>query len=183
MNSENLTIKQFAKKAGVSTQYVYKQIREGKLTEYTEIVDGKKYLKPEALEKIGKQKQDNQIQTNEQTIVSFLQEQLKEKDRQIAELQEMLKQSQELLRIEKVTTERRILMLEEQITEQTDGNTAKAEEAFTGQSEADSGRSEKTESVAGGADRNRSETNPKGLKQTKQKPETFWKRLQKAIRG
>ena len=47
MNSEYLTIKEFANKAGVSAQYVYKQIRDGKLTEYSEIIDGKRYLKPE----------------------------------------------------------------------------------------------------------------------------------------
>ena len=136
MNSEYMTVKQFAKQAGVTTQYVYKQIRDGKLDKYVEIVDGKRLLNPEALNKFSKHEHVNETSTSEQTIVLFLQDQLKEKDKQIADLQEMLKQSQELLKVEqniRYITERRILAIEGQNAAGAEETTTETEEAVTGE--------------------------------------------------
>ena len=44
-----LTVNEFAEKAGVSVQAVYKQLK-GNLAEYLVAKDGKKYLKPSALD-------------------------------------------------------------------------------------------------------------------------------------
>lgn len=182
MNSEYLTIKEFANKAGVSAQYVYKQIRDGKLTEYTEIIDGKRYLKPEALEKIGKQKHDNKESTNEQTIVSFLQDQLNAKDKQIAELQTALQRSQELLKREQdiiAVTQKRLLLLEGDQAAGAEEPTGEAEEAVTGDSGA-------VTEASGGADQEQND------RQTSRKPTaehiekrrlSFWDRIKAAIRG
>ena len=140
MNSDYMTVKEFAKKAGVSSQYVYKQIRDGKLTKYIEIIDGKKFLKSEALEKIGKQKNDNQKQTNDQPLVSFLQDQLNAKDKQIAELQMALQRSQELLKREqdiRLVTEKRLMMLEEQRETEVEEPSGETEKAVTDSSEVD----------------------------------------------
>lgn len=182
MNSEYLTIKEFANKAGVSAQYVYKQIRDGKLTEYTEIIDGKRYLKPEALEKIGKQRHDNKESTNEQTIVSFLQDQLNAKDKQIAELQTALQRSQELLKREQdiiAVTQKRLLLLEGDQAAGAEEPTGEAEEAVTGDSGA-------VTEASGGADQEQND------RQTSRKPTaehiekrrlSFWGRIKAAIRG
>lgn len=181
MNSEYLTVKVFANKAGVSTQYVYKQIRDGKLSQYTENIDGKLFLKPEALEKVGKQKHDNQKSTNEQPIVSFLQDQLIEKDRQIAELQTALQRSQELLRTEqniRYAVEKRILLLEGQQAAGADKTTVEAEKADTGDSGAvtgDSGSTDQNESTRPNVER-------AGIADSEEH-ETFWRRIWKTFRG
>ena len=181
MDNQYLTIKEFANQAGVSAQYVYKQINSGKLEKYAETVDGKKVLKPEALQIIGKQKHDNQMTTDEQSIVSFLQEQLTEKDRQIAELQKALTQAQELLRTEqnvRYFSERRILLLEGQLQTSGDRTTPEAEKSNLGASE----------DVAEGSDMAAGATDPtEPGQQTSQevgkRQVSIWQRIQRAIRG
>ena len=180
MNSEYMTIKEFATKAGVSTQYVYKQIRDGKLDKYLEIVDGKRYLNPEALKKIGKQKNDNQKTTNEQPIVSFLQDQLGEKDRQIAELQNSLARAQELLRTEqniRYAVEKRLLLLEERQAAGAEEPSGEAKEAVTDDSGAitEASEDQKQNNI-------QRYTNPIA-KTVENEHVSFWRRLWKTIRG
>jgi len=189
MNGQYLTIKEFSKKAGVSPQYVYKEIRDGKLTQYTEIVDGKKVLKPEALEIIGKRKHDNKNSTNDQSIVSLLRDQLNEKDRQIEELhtelqrsQELLQRSQELLKREqdiRIVTEKRLLLLEGQQIEEPEETTSKAEKAVTDDSKAVTGASGRADQ---GQNNGRRRKNPID-KQVGKRSVTFWDRFRRGRRG
>jgi len=94
MQKEYLTVSQFAKKVGVSPQYVYKQLNEGKLSEFVEIVDGKKRIRSDALEVF--QKKPKKEQTTEQQLITILREQLQAKDKQIEELQAIVKAEQSL---------------------------------------------------------------------------------------
>ena len=94
MQKEYLTVSQFAKKVGVTPQYVYKQLNDGKLSEYVEMVDGKKRIRSDALEVF--QKKPKKEQTTEQQLIAILREQLQAKDKQIEELQAIVKAEQSL---------------------------------------------------------------------------------------
>ena len=191
MNSDYMAIKEFAKKAGVSTQYVYKQIRDGRLTEYIEIIDGKKFLNPEALEKIGKQKKGNQKQTDEQPLVSFLQDQLNAKDKQIAELQMALQRSQELLKREqdiRLVTEKRLMMLEEQQeteAEEPSGETEKAVTDSSGVGRTDSKQDNwRRSSDQSGGEAEKEQIHQNGSTEHVEKGRiSIWKRFWGTIRG
>ncbi len=122
MNDEILTIKQFAELAGVTQQAVYKQLNN-KLKNYIVIVDGKKRLKKAGLKEFSdkpgqkifstvEQQDNNQFKTllsQNQQIIDMLQQELKEKNEQIAELQRLVDQQQRLSLID----HNRILELEE----------------------------------------------------------------------
>ncbi|MDR3046767.1 MAG: hypothetical protein LBU51_04015 [Bacteroidales bacterium] len=106
--SEYISIKEFATRAGVTTQAIYQRIDKD-LQSYFKIVGNKKCLNISALEMFSLKQDDKQPQDNLQTVdnslVSTLQEtlkvltaQLEVKDIQISELNERLKEAQELNR-------------------------------------------------------------------------------------
>ena len=112
MQGERLTIKEFAARAGVSTQAIYQRLAKG-LQRYLHEFEGKKYLDEEALSFFEAEKALAKDDANEASgLVSALQEslrvlavqlevkdgQLKVKDEQIAALNERLREAQELNR-------------------------------------------------------------------------------------
>lgn len=101
MEENYLSIKEFAGLAGVSTQAVYQRLDKD-LKEYVEIIDGKKAIDIKALDLFSvqpvEQPIDNELTTILRETLKVLSGQLTEKDRQIAELNERLKESNELNR-------------------------------------------------------------------------------------
>lgn len=103
-----LNIKEFAEKAGISIQAVYKQLNT-RLKDYVVIVDNKKMLKKSALSEIyGKNQQEEKVETDStenstelNQVVQLLKEQLKAKDEQIERLTTLLNQEQQLHLLEK----------------------------------------------------------------------------------
>lgn len=92
MEKEYLSIKDFAAAVGVSQQAVYKQLNN-KLKPYLKVVENKKMLDIAALELFKKQEKTNQV---EQQLINMLQTELNKKNEQIAELQKLLSQEQQL---------------------------------------------------------------------------------------
>ena len=105
MEKEYLSIKDFSKLAGVSQQAIYKQLNN-KLKTYLKVIDGKKMLDKSALELFEKKENSTTV---EQQLINMLQTELNKKNEQIAELQKLLDQSQQLNAIDK----QRILELED----------------------------------------------------------------------
>ncbi len=99
---EFLTISEFATKAGVSRQAVYKQLTT-KLTNYVKVDNGKKLINKEALELFVNSVDtpgDNIRAQNDNllsSVIETLQQQLKAKDEQIEALQEQNKRLAELM--------------------------------------------------------------------------------------
>lgn len=89
---EYLSIKEFAELAGVSQQAIYKQLNN-KLKKYLKEVDGKKTLEKSALELFKKQENSSTV---EQQLINMLQTELNQKNEQIAQLQKLLDQEQQL---------------------------------------------------------------------------------------
>ena len=89
---EYLSIKEFAELAGVSQQAIYKQLNN-KLKKYLKEVDGKKTLEKSALELFKKQENSSTV---EQQLINMLQTELNQKNEQIATLQKLLDQEQQL---------------------------------------------------------------------------------------
>lgn len=117
MDQQYITIKEFATRAGISTQAVYKKLNKS-LQPYLKIVDGKKMLNIKGLELFGKKEEYNQV---EQQIVNLLQNELKQlneeltaKNKQIEALSKALDQSQRLHAMDK----QKILALEDKMQEQ-----------------------------------------------------------------
>lgn len=101
MEDNYISIKEFAGLAGVSPQAVYQRLDKD-LKEYVQILEGKKAIDIKALELFTVQSVDQTVE-NELTIIlretlKVLSCQLTEKDKQIAELNERLKESNELNR-------------------------------------------------------------------------------------
>lgn len=92
MAKEYISIKEFAELAGVSQQAIYKQLNN-KLKTYLKIVDGKKTLEKSALELFRKQENSSTV---EQQLINMLQTELNKKNEQIATLQKLLDQEQQL---------------------------------------------------------------------------------------
>lgn len=135
MEKQYFTIKEFAKQAGISPQYVYKQLKTGKLSQYAETIDGKKMLKAEALAEYRQNKNKQKEPTTEQQLISILQDQLSAKDRQIEELQAIVKAEQSL----RYSAEHRLSLLEGTVT---DGTVKPAEEPTEAAAEASESRRE-----------------------------------------
>jgi hypothetical protein len=113
--NEYISIKEFAARAGVTTQAIYQRLDKD-LQIYFKIIDKKKCLNISALELFILKPVDNEIQADlqriDKDIVNSLQatlkvltaqlevkdKQLEAKDRQISELHERLKEAQELNR-------------------------------------------------------------------------------------
>ena len=113
-----LTVTEFAKAAGISKQSVYQRLNTS-LKKYSRVEQGKKVIDSKALREIYGIGLEQDFQGNSQDfqgenqglnqMVNVLQEQLKEKDKQIERLQSLLDQQQKLNMIDK----QRILALEE----------------------------------------------------------------------
>ena len=103
--SDYISIKEFANLVGVSQQVIYKQLNN-KLKPYLKVVESKKMLDKSALELF--KKEDNSS-TVEQQLINMLQTELKQKNEQIASLQKLLDQEQQLRMVE----HKRVLELEE----------------------------------------------------------------------
>ena len=92
MAKEYISIKEFAELAGVSQQAIYKQLNN-KLKTYLKVVDSKKMLDKSALELFKKQENSSTV---EQQLINMLQTELNQKNEQIANLQKLLDQEQQL---------------------------------------------------------------------------------------
>ena len=92
---EYLTVKEFAEEVGITTQAVYKQLNNQLQGRFKK--DGKKTLIEKSaismFQKKNDQPVDNQLQTE---LYNQLRNQLQEKDAQIAQLQKLLDQEQQL---------------------------------------------------------------------------------------
>ena len=90
-NNDLLTIKEFAKNAGVSRQSIYNRLTKD-LQPYLQIIDNKKYLNKRALD-LFTVKSVNQFTVNiDNSILQVLQEQLSIKDKQIETLNQTIEQ-------------------------------------------------------------------------------------------
>ena len=103
METEYISIKDFAEKAGLSQQEIYKQLNN-KLKKYVKVVENKKYLHISALDEYIKP-QDNSTDEQQllnmlQTNLKVLQEELSAKNRQIEKLETLLSQEQQLRMVE-----------------------------------------------------------------------------------
>lgn len=83
--NEYLSIKEFAEKAGVSTQAIYARLAKD-LQPYLKIENGKKSMSIEALTLFDTDEQQPDLSTDLQLALKCLQAQLETKDKQIAEL-------------------------------------------------------------------------------------------------
>lgn len=97
---EQLSIKEFAQRAGVSTQAIYSRLASGNLSSFVQVVQGKKTISDAALP-LFSVKQDNQLDCKEvdktlqdktieilQKNIEMLQNQLEEKDKQLQQAHE-----------------------------------------------------------------------------------------------
>ena len=113
MDKEYLSIKELADLAGVSTQSVYKLLK-GKLAKYEITVNGKRKIRSAALREVyGKPDPDEKTEeaqdvSTEKQLIAILQEQLRAKDKQIEELQSIVKAEQSF----RYAAEQRIALLE-----------------------------------------------------------------------
>ena len=113
MDKEYLTIKELADLAGVSTQSVYKSLK-GRLADYVTTVNGKRMIRAAALKEVyGKtdpeeKAEEPKEESTEKQLIAILQEQLKAKDQQIAQLQDIVKAEQSF----RYAAEQRIALLE-----------------------------------------------------------------------
>lgn len=137
MEEEYISISEFAKRAGVSPQAIYKRLSTDLSTEF-KLVDNRKMLKTSALERFGLNQVDNQVEkvvnqveSPNETIVMLqktislletqaetLQQQLSLKDKQIEELNERLKESHVLIDQQQklqAVSESRLELLEDKV--------------------------------------------------------------------
>lgn len=99
-NMELITVKEYAKAAGVTEQAVYKRLRAPKsdLQQFVVEQNGKKYIKAEALESIVPKQTAVKTETDMlKDMVELLKEQLSVKDEQISSLQKQNEQLTEAL--------------------------------------------------------------------------------------
>lgn len=102
MKEEYISISEFAKRAGVSKQAVYKRLSTDLSTELKE-VENQKMLKVSALSRFGVKQVDQPVDSLSQGIIDLLREeleaknkQLEAKDKQIEQMQRLLDQQQQL---------------------------------------------------------------------------------------
>ena len=93
--SEFVSVKEFARRAGVSPQAVYKQLNN-KLQGYWQLQNGKKVIDLAALSVFVQPVDNAGCTTSSTTVEQLLIEQLKKKDEQIAALTEALADAQRL---------------------------------------------------------------------------------------
>lgn len=136
---EYLTVAEFADAAGVSKQYIYKQLNQKstKLNNYCSTIGNKKMIEKSALSDIFgvedfnqvEQQLNNKVETKvnlddgayDDTLIQALKEQLKEKDRQLAEKD---KQIEQLLKLndqqQQLTLQAQTLLISSSNTVETD---------------------------------------------------------------
>lgn len=99
MESQYITIKEFARRAGVSTQAIYQRLDKD-LQAYLQVIDNRKKLDIKGLElflkKEEQQEPDKDLIKTLQDTINLLGRQLAEKDKQIEELHRFLDQQQQL---------------------------------------------------------------------------------------
>lgn len=131
VESEYLTVKKFAERAGVSVQSVYQRLNKS-LKPYFKVVKGVKYIEIKALTEVyglkveqgfkgdfkenvkgfkGSEKREKD--TSEQ-VIDLLREELKKKDDQISKLMQLLDQEQKL----RVVDQQKYLEVKEELEEQ-----------------------------------------------------------------
>ena len=133
MGAEYLSIKDFAKRAGVSQQAIYKQV-ERKLNNYVKMVENQKMIDIRALQEVYGVEVEQPIQpkiepveqpiqpnfdsilSQNQQMIDMLKEQLEAKDKQIENLQKLLDQEQHL----NAMNHEKILLLESKLEEPTE---------------------------------------------------------------
>ena len=107
MNHEYISISAFAKEVNLTPQAIYKQLNN-KLKKFVKLQNGKKLISTNAFELFKSNQVDNNSNNELTTVVELLTQQLQEKDKQIANLQKLLDQSQQL----QAQAENKIMMLE-----------------------------------------------------------------------
>ena len=119
MKTEYLSVKDFAERAGVSQQAIYKQV-ERKLNNYVKMVENQKMIDIRALQEVYGVEVEQPIQPNfdsilsqNQQMIDMLKEQLEAKDKQIENLQKLLDQAQMLNAMDKKKIESLEIKLEE----------------------------------------------------------------------
>ena len=90
--SKYVSVKEFARQAGVSAQAVYKQL-DNKLKGYWQVKDGKKVIDLEGLAVFEKPLSTNGYDNNSAKVIELLTDQLKKKDEQIEALNEALQKA------------------------------------------------------------------------------------------
>lgn len=103
MKEDLLTIREFAKRVGVSRQAIYSKL-ETELSPFLVTMNNTKMLKFEAISKFNVKspnsqetaKKEDQLTHSLQQTINILQEQIKVKDSQIEVLQRLLEQQQQL---------------------------------------------------------------------------------------
>ena len=133
MGAEYLSIKDFAKKAGVSQQSLYKRLNNpnNQLNNYVKMVDNQKMIDIRALQEVYGIEVEQPIQpkveqveqpiqpnfdsilSQNQQMIDMLKEQLEAKDKQIENLQKLLDQAQMLNAMDKKKIEALETKLEE----------------------------------------------------------------------
>ena len=133
METEYLSIKDFAERVGVSQQAIYKQV-ERKLNNYVKMVENQKMIDIRALQEVYGVEVEQPIQpkiepveqpiqpnfdsilSQNQQMIDMLKEQLEAKDKQIENLQKLLDQEQQL----NAMNHEKILLLESKLEEPTE---------------------------------------------------------------
>ena len=142
---EYISIKEFAKRAGVSRQSIYKALNQvdSRLTAFVNLVDNQKMLNIKALKEIYGVEVDSRLTANcqpettnfqpeknlNQQFIESLQQQLKSKDEQIERLTNALEKSQETVtaaletvkaaQVLQATAEKKLLELEQKKQEES----------------------------------------------------------------
>ena len=136
METEYLSIKDFAEKAGVSQQSLYKRLNKlnNQLNNYIKLVDNQKMIDIRALQEVYGVEVEQPIQpkiepveqpiqpnfdsilSQNQQMIDMLKEQLEAKDKQIENLTKLLDQEQQL----NAMNQQKILALETKLEEPTE---------------------------------------------------------------
>ena len=136
METEYLSIKDFAKRAGVSQQSLYKRLNKlnNQLNNYVKMVENQKMIDIRALQEVYGVEVEQPIQpkiepveqpiqpnfdsilSQNQQMIDMLKEQLEAKDKQIENLQKLLDQEQHL----NAMNHEKILLLESKLEEPTE---------------------------------------------------------------
>lgn len=143
MEQDLLSVKDFAARAGVSVQAIYKRLNkvDNELNKYVFVIDGQKMLDAAALslfadtvnsaaDSTGCSTGCSTGLTVEYRYIETLEAELQRKNEQIEKLQQLLSQEQQL----RLVADKRILLLEEQISSvsapEVEQNTEQTEEVL-----------------------------------------------------
>ena len=148
MGTEYLSIKDFAKKAGVSQQSLYKRLNNpnNQLNNYVKMVENQKMIDIRALQEVYGVEVEQPIQpkveqveqpiqpnfdsilSQNQQMIDMLKEQLEAKDKQIENLQKLLDQEQHL----NAMNHEKILLLESKLEEPNEVDPKESDEQQKG---------------------------------------------------